>query len=117
MTWLMHGETPLTVTAVVNHDKPQIYPKADDDSTIVIDYPKAQAVGMGSRKRPFARKDVEVYGSRGYAIPIAAEGIRARHAHETEEQKTTAEPLLADASNSLRYLTRGPIWFTARERK
>ena len=24
MTWLMHGETPLTVTAVVNHDKPQI---------------------------------------------------------------------------------------------
>ena len=27
MTWLMHGETPLTVTAVVNHDKPQIYPQ------------------------------------------------------------------------------------------
>ncbi len=27
MTWLMHGETPLTVTAVLNHDKPEIYPK------------------------------------------------------------------------------------------
>jgi glucose-fructose oxidoreductase len=36
MTWLMHGETPLTVTAVVNHDKPQIYPNVDDDATIVL---------------------------------------------------------------------------------
>jgi len=26
MTWLMRGETPLSVTAVVNHDKPEIYP-------------------------------------------------------------------------------------------
>jgi len=27
MTWLMHGETPQTVTAVVNHDKPEVYPR------------------------------------------------------------------------------------------
>ena len=27
MTWLMHGETPLSVTAVANHDKPEIYPQ------------------------------------------------------------------------------------------
>src|SRR6201995_2942748 len=26
-TWLMHGEAPLTVTAVANHDKPELYPK------------------------------------------------------------------------------------------
>jgi len=36
MTWLMHGETPQTVTAVANHDKPQIYPHVDDDATIVL---------------------------------------------------------------------------------
>jgi len=29
MTWLMHGEAPLTVTAVVNHDKPEIYRNVD----------------------------------------------------------------------------------------
>ncbi len=34
MTWLMQGETPQTVTAVVNHDKPQLYPHVDDDATI-----------------------------------------------------------------------------------
>jgi predicted dehydrogenase len=36
MTWLMHGEAPLTVTAVLNHDKPQIYPNVDDDATVVL---------------------------------------------------------------------------------
>lgn len=104
MTWLMHGETPLSVTAVANHDKPQVYPKADDDSTIVIDYPKAQAVIMGSWNWPFSRKDMEVYGATGYAITVAADGMRIRHAHEKEEQKSTAAPLPAAESNSLSYL-------------
>jgi predicted dehydrogenase len=104
MTWLMHGETPVTVTAVVNHDKPQIYPKVDDDSTIVLEYPHAQAVIMGSWNWPFARKDMEVYGSTGYAITVALDKLRVRHQHDTEEQMTTPPPLPANESNSLSYL-------------
>jgi len=46
-TWLMHGETPQTVTAVVNHDKPEIYPYVDDVSTIILQYRGAQAVIQG----------------------------------------------------------------------
>jgi predicted dehydrogenase len=104
MTWLMHGETPETVTAVVNHDKPQIYPKVDDDSTIVLQYPHAQAVIQGSWIWPFARKDMEVYGATGYAITVAADRIRVRHEHDNEEQMTTPAPLKEDESNSLSYL-------------
>jgi predicted dehydrogenase len=104
MTWLMHGETPETVTAVVNHDKPQIYPKVDDDSTIVLQYPHAQAVIQGSWNWPFARKDMEVYGATGYAITVAADRIRVRHEHDNEEQMTTPAPLKEDESNSLSYL-------------
>ncbi|HEY1985437.1 MAG TPA: Gfo/Idh/MocA family oxidoreductase [Terracidiphilus sp.] len=104
MTWLMHGETPLSVTAVLNHDKPQVYPKVDDDSTIVIQYPKAQAVIQGSWNWPFARKDMEVYGATGYVITVAADGLRTRHAHESAEQTSTAAPLPADESTSLAYL-------------
>jgi len=48
MVWLMHGEAPLTVTAVLNHDKPQIYPNVDDDATIVLTYPHTQAVIQAS---------------------------------------------------------------------
>jgi glucose-fructose oxidoreductase len=104
MTWLMHGETPETVTAVVNHDKPQIYPKVDDDSTIVLQYPHAQAVIQGSWNWPFARKDMEVYGATGYAITVGLDKLRVRHEHDNDEQLTTAAPLNENESNSLSYL-------------
>lgn len=104
MTWLMHGETPLTVTAVLNHDKPQIYPKVDDDSTIVLQYPKAQAVIQGSWNWPFARKDMEVYGATGYAITVGLDKLRVRTEHESDEQLTTPAALAPDEANSLSYL-------------
>ena len=105
MTWLMRGETPLTVTAVVNHDKPQIYPHVDDDSTIVLQYPRAQAVIQGSWIWPFGRKDMEVYGATGYAITVAADKVRIRHEHDFEEQMTTAPALPARERDSLAYLS------------
>lgn len=105
MTWMMHGETPLTVTAVVNHDKPHLYPKVDDDSTITLQYPRAQAVIMGSWNWPFGRKDMEVYGATGYAITVAADQIRIRHEHDAEEHTTTAPALPARERDSLSYLS------------
>jgi predicted dehydrogenase len=105
MTWMMHGETPQTVTAVVNHDKPQIYPKVDDDSTITLQYPHAQAVIMGSWNWPFGRKDMEVYGATGYAITVAADQIRIRHEHDAEEHTTSAPALPARERDSLAYLS------------
>jgi predicted dehydrogenase len=104
MTWLMHGETPLSVTAVVNHDKPEIYPKVDDDSTIVLEYPKAQAVIQGSWNWPFSRKDMEVYGATGYVITVANDGLRTRLKHDSTEKTSTAPPLPANESTSLTYL-------------
>jgi predicted dehydrogenase len=105
MTWLMHGETPLTVTAVVNHDKPQIYPHVDDDATIVIQYPHAQAVIQASWNWPFSRKDMEVYGATGYDITVGPDQIRLRHEHDHEEQLTTAPRIDGPESNSLDYLS------------
>ena len=104
MTWLMHGETPTTVTAVLNHDKPDIYPKVDDDSTIVLQYPKAQAVIQGSWNWPFSRKDMEVYGATGYVITVASDGLRTRLAHESSEHTSTAPSLPDDERSSLSYL-------------
>jgi len=104
MTFLMHGETPLTVTAVVTHDKPEIYPKVEDDSTITLTYPHAQAVIMGSWNWPFARKDMEIYGAKGYAITVGPDKLRLRLPHEGEEQAITASPLEGAQQNSLSYL-------------
>src|SRR5579863_7780825 len=104
MTWLMHGETPLTVTAVVNHDKPELYPKVDDDATVVLQYPKAQAMIQGSWNWPFSRKDMEVYGATGYVITVASDGLRTRLEHDSAERTSTAPSLPDDERSSLSYL-------------
>ena len=104
VTWLMQGRAPLTVTAVANHDKPNIYPHVDDDATIILQYPNAQAVLQASWNWPFSRKDMEVYGATGYAITVAQNGLRTRHQHESTEQLHEAQPLPSDEKDSLSYL-------------
>jgi predicted dehydrogenase len=104
MTWMMHGEAPLTVTAVVNHDKPEIYRNVDDDATIVLAYPHAQAVIQGSWNWPFSRKDMEVYGSTGYAITVGADKVRLRHEHDNDERLVSATGLNSPENDSLTYL-------------
>jgi predicted dehydrogenase len=104
MTWLMHGETPLTVTAVLNQDKPQLYPNVDDDATVVLTYPGVQAVIQASWNWPFGRKDMEVYGATGYAITVGSDKLRVRHEHDAEEQVTTPAPLPKATGDSLSYL-------------
>jgi predicted dehydrogenase len=99
----MHGETPLTVTAVLNHDKPQIYPNVDDDATIVLAYPHAQAVLQGSWNWPFSRMDIEVYGATGFALTVGTDKVRLRKQHDGDET-ITAPALDAPQDNSLDYL-------------
>ena len=105
-TWLMHGATPLSVTAVVNHDQPQLYPKVDDDSTIIVDFPHTQAVLMASWNWPFDRTDMEVYGATGYVITVGPSQVRVRLQHDMAEEELSISPALdKDQSNSLDYLT------------
>jgi glucose-fructose oxidoreductase len=104
VTWLMHGASPLSVTAVTQTDKPEIYPRVADESTIVVRYPKAQAVLMGSWNWPFSRKDMEVYGATGYAVTVAADKVRLRTKGAAEETLETAPALTAPNDGSLHYL-------------
>jgi glucose-fructose oxidoreductase len=103
-TLLMHGQPPLTVTAVTQTDKPNIYPRVDDDATIILRYPKAQAVLMPSWNWPFARKDMEVYGATGYIITIASDNLRTRYKGEKTESQKPATPLPDNQKDSLSYL-------------
>ena len=66
MTYLMKGQEPLSVTAVTQQFKPSIYPKVDDEATIILAYPTAQCIIQASWNWPFGRKDMEVYGESGY---------------------------------------------------
>jgi glucose-fructose oxidoreductase len=104
MTVLMHGETPLSVTAVALTDKPDIYPKVEDDATIIVRYKGAQAVLQPSWTWTFARKDMEVYGTKGYVVTEAADHIRGRYVPEKVESEVQVPPLANGQQNSLDYL-------------
>ena len=108
-TWIMHGELPLTVTAITLHLKPSIYPHVDDDSTVILTYPHAQAIIQGSWNWPFNRKDMEVYGATGYIDTLYEDHnpgakLRLRLPGETSEHVENAPALAAPQDNSLNYL-------------
>ena len=87
MTWLMDGQRPQTVTAVTQQIKPDIYPHVDDEATIILTYPKAQAIVQASWNWPFGRKDMEVYGQTGYAITVLRNDIRVRRGGDSREEQ------------------------------
>src|ERR1700680_2511163 len=103
MTWLMDGQRPQTVTAVTQQIKPEIYPHVDDEATIILTYPKAQAIVQASWNWPFDRKDMEVYGRTGYVITVKRDDIRVRRAGG-EEERIAAKALAAPYDSSLSLL-------------
>jgi predicted dehydrogenase len=105
MTWLMDGQRPQTVTAVTQQIKPEIYSRVDDEATIILTYPRAQAIVQASWNWPFGRKDMEVYGETGYAITIQSNDIRVRRGGDnTHEEQLAAKAMPAPYDNSLSYL-------------
>jgi len=69
-----------------------VYPRVDDEATIVLTYPHAQAIVQASWNWPFSRKDMEVYGQRGYAITVGRDAVRVR-LPEKQEISADAKPL------------------------
>jgi predicted dehydrogenase len=103
MTWLMDNERPLTVTAVAQQIKPDIYKHVDDDATIIVTYPRAQAVIQASWNWPYSRKDMDIYGQTGYIETIRGEGARVKIG-DAAEQTRTAPPAAAPYDEPLSYL-------------
>jgi predicted dehydrogenase len=65
-TWLLKGQRPVSVYAVLKQLKPEVYPKVDDDATILVEYPGCTVEIMASWNWPMSRKDMHIYGPKGY---------------------------------------------------
>ncbi|MFN8357898.1 MAG: Gfo/Idh/MocA family oxidoreductase [Spirosomataceae bacterium] len=105
MTWLMKGERPVSVTAVTQTIKPDIYPKVDDEATIIVTYPKAQAIIQASWNWAFDRKDIEIYGNEGYLIADRNPELRIRKGERTTavEEKVRSKPLSSPMDDPFSY--------------
>lgn len=92
MTWLMKGKTPIAVTAVTRQIKPDIYPKVDDDATILLEYEDATGIVEASWNWPFGIKDMEVFGTTGYLHAQNANTIRERKKDSYESIDVKSPP-------------------------
>ncbi len=104
LTVMMGGKAPLTVTALAQTDKPDIYPHVDDDATVILGYPRTQAVLMPSWNWSFARKDMEVYGVKGSLVTVASDDVLTRYQGDKTAEKHTAPALPLEQRDSLGYL-------------
>jgi predicted dehydrogenase len=103
MTWLMNGERPISVTAVAQTLKPDVYPKVVDEATIVVTYPHAQAIFQASWNWPVGRKDMEVYGKSGYLVADNRSQLRFRKNEKTPEEKIQSPALTAPMNEPFSY--------------
>jgi len=55
ITWLMNEQRPLSLVAAPQHIKPELYPKVEDEATIVLAYPQCQAIIQASWNWPAGR--------------------------------------------------------------
>ncbi|MCE6988355.1 Gfo/Idh/MocA family protein [Dyadobacter sp. CY323] len=92
MTWLLKGERPLSVTAVTHQNKPDIYKNVDDEASIILQYPQAQCIIQSSWNWSFARKDMEVFGNKGYAVAVNATTVRQRFQEKSPEETIKLDP-------------------------
>ncbi len=103
-TWIMEGQRPLTVTAVTQHIKPDVYPKVEDEATIILTYPKAQTIIQASWNWGVGRQDMEVYGQTGYVLTSGDGSIKLRATEKAQEQTEPAPKIAAPADDELTYL-------------
>jgi len=104
MTWLMHGEKPISVTAIAKHYKPEVYPKVEDDATIIVEYPTATGMIEASWNWPLNIKDMEVFGVKGYMHAFNGNDVQLRLKDGNMGTTTKARPLPATIADPMNYL-------------
>ena len=108
-TWLMNGQRPTRTVASATTLKPGLYPRVDDDATIVLTYPGATAVIQASWAWTHDNKEMDVYTERG-SIHAGKWNDLAVRAPDQPARTVAPPPLPAPLENEwtyLRYVVRG----------
>ena len=109
-TWLMNGEKPISVTAVTQQIKPHKYPHVDDEATIILTYPKAQAILQASWNWNYNRKDIEIYCLSGYVHCLNSTQMKVMRPNTQRGEEQSAAglpPMRADPYDYFAAVIRG----------
>ena len=107
MTELMKGKKPVSVFAVARHLKPSVYKKADDDATIVLEYPNSTGIIEASWNWPYTIMDAGAYSKDVYLLASQFnEGKETPSLQSKNEKETKAETIATPKyKDEVEYLT------------
>ncbi len=105
ITWIMKGQKPEYVYAVLKRYKPDVYPNVDDDATIVLSYPSMECVINASWNWPFNRKDMHIYGTKGYIFSDDPTTVRYRLSERGKEEVEKIPVLEAPYKNAFTFFS------------
>jgi predicted dehydrogenase len=105
VTWIMKGQKPEYVYAVLKRYKPAVYPKVDDDATIILSYPSMECIINASWNWPFNRKDMHIYGSTGYIYQDNPTTVRYKLGERLQEESEKLPLREAPYNNAFSFFT------------
>lgn len=103
-TWFLDGQKPISVCAVARQFKPDVYPKVEDDATIVLTYPHAEVILQPSWNWPVNRKDMEVYGQTGQVLMPQGNELLIQTDDSPRATEITPPPLTGPNADPVSYL-------------
>ena len=68
--------------------KPAVYPRVDDDATLLVTYPHGEAVIQASWNWPFGRKDMDLYGTTGALLIADRDHLQQRDGNDAPRALT-----------------------------
>lgn len=102
-TWLMNGQRPTQVVASGSTLKPNVYPRVDDDATIVLTYPGATAVIQASWAWTHDNKEMDLHTETG-SIHAAKWNDLTRRRPDKPPEAVKPPPLPEALANEWTYL-------------
>ncbi|WP_206340706.1 Gfo/Idh/MocA family protein [Flavimarina sp. Hel_I_48] len=96
MTWLKNGQKPIAVTAVTRNLKPDVYPKVDDDATIILEYEDGNGIIEASWDWSYGIKGLQVYGDSSSFNAVDGNTLEYQKQAQNAEKVTLTEDFHKD---------------------
>ncbi|HKD05336.1 MAG TPA: Gfo/Idh/MocA family oxidoreductase [Bryobacteraceae bacterium] len=92
---------PESVYAHVNHLRPQVFPKVEDNADLMLNYKNGVGLFEGSWDLPRSYQDLEVYGIKG-SVYMQNRSVEEQHGREKKAVEIT--PLAPEDSEPVAYM-------------
>lgn len=94
---------PLSVSAQVQTLRPDLYPKVDDHSTMLLGYKNGSGIFEGSWNLPYEFQDLEVFGDKGI-LTVKGTGVTVRTGGMSAGRSTPMIDLAPEKSEPIAYM-------------